>query len=130
MFGSAHVTRATASTPRNLFDDCSDNEEVHEVEDNVMLDTLQIKHKKRKTHSTIVIEDKEEKSPFLRLYKQTCMKIEEGVDKITTSVEASSAPPVTTQVPSLEEAMRMVKECGVKEKNCLDAYIHIAHHET
>jgi hypothetical protein len=41
MFGSAHVTRATASTPRNLFDDCSDNEEVHEVEDNVMLDTLQ-----------------------------------------------------------------------------------------
>jgi hypothetical protein len=44
------------------------------------------------------------------------MKIEEGVDKITTSVEASSAPPVTTQIPSLEEAMRMAKECGVKEK--------------
>jgi hypothetical protein len=47
------------------------------------------------------------------------MKIEEGVDKITTSVEASSAPPVTTQVPSLEEDMRMVKECRVKEKIAL-----------
>jgi hypothetical protein len=47
------------------------------------------------------------------------MKIEEGVDKITTSVEASSAPPVTTQVPSLEEAMRMVKECGAKERTAL-----------
>jgi hypothetical protein len=51
------------------------------------------------------------------------MKIEEGVDKINTSVEASSAPPVTTQVPSLAEAMRMVKECGVKEKTTL---MHIA----
>jgi hypothetical protein len=38
------------------------------------------------------------------------MKIEEGVNKITTSVEASLAPLMTTQVPSLEEAMRMVKE--------------------
>jgi hypothetical protein len=47
------------------------------------------------------------------------MKIEEGVDKITTSVEASSAPPVTTQVPTLAEAMVMVKECGVKEKKTL-----------
>jgi hypothetical protein len=99
-----------------LSDDCRADEEVHEVDDDVMLATLHKKHKKRKAHSTIAIEDKEEKSPFLCLYKQTCMKIEEGVDKITTSVEASSAPPVTTQIPSLEEAMRMAKECGVKEK--------------
>jgi hypothetical protein len=41
MFGSAHVTGATASTPGNLSDDCSDDEEVHEVEDDVMLATLQ-----------------------------------------------------------------------------------------
>jgi hypothetical protein len=47
------------------------------------------------------------------------MKIEEGVDKITTSVKASSAPPVTTQVSTLAEAMVMVKECGVKEKTTL-----------
>jgi hypothetical protein len=119
MFGSAHVTGATASTPGNLSDDSSENE-VHEVEDDVTLATLnKKKHKKRKTPSTIVIEEKEEKSPFLRLYKRTCMKIEEGVDNINTSVEASSAPPVTTQVPSLAEAMRMVKECGVKEKTAL-----------
>jgi hypothetical protein len=39
MFGSAHVTGATASTPRNLYDDFSENE-VHEVEDDVTLATL------------------------------------------------------------------------------------------
>jgi hypothetical protein len=120
MFGSAHVTRATASTPGNLSDDSSDDEEVREVEDDVKLATLhKNKHRKRKTPSTIVIEDKEEKNLFLCLYKQTCMKIEDGVDKITTSVEASSAPTVTTQVPTLIEAMAMVKECGVKEKTAL-----------
>jgi hypothetical protein len=42
MFGSAHVTGATASTPKNLSDDCS-ADEVHEVVDDVMLATL---HKK------------------------------------------------------------------------------------
>jgi hypothetical protein len=120
MFGSAHVTGATASTPKNLSDDSSDDEEVREVEDDVKLATLhKNKHRKRKTPSTIVIEDKEEKGMLLRLYKQTCMKIEEGVDKITTSVKASSAPPMTTQVPSLAEAMARVKECGVKEKTAL-----------
>jgi hypothetical protein len=63
MFGSAHVTGATASTPRNLSDDSSDDEEVCDVEDDVKLTTLhKNKHKKRKTPSTIVIEDKEEKS--------------------------------------------------------------------
>jgi hypothetical protein len=119
MFGSAHVTGATASTPRNLYDDFSENE-VHEVEDDVTLATLNKKNiNSLRPPSTIVIEEKEEKSPFLRLYKRTCMKIEEGVDKINTSVEASSAPPVTTQVPSLAETMRMVKECGVKEKTAL-----------
>jgi hypothetical protein len=47
------------------------------------------------------------------------MKIQEGVDKITTSVEASSAPPMTTQVPTIAKAISMVKECGVKEKTTL-----------
>jgi hypothetical protein len=64
------------------------------------------------------MEDKEEKSPFLRLYKQTCSKIE-GVDKITTSIEASSAPPMTNPVPTIAEAMRMVKEHEVQEKTAL-----------
>jgi hypothetical protein len=63
MFGSAHVTGATASTPTNLSDDSSDDEEVCDVEDDVKLATLhKNKHKKHKTPSTIVIEDKKEKS--------------------------------------------------------------------
>jgi hypothetical protein len=44
MFGSAHVTGATATTLGNLSDDCSADEEVHEVEDNVMLATLHQKN--------------------------------------------------------------------------------------
>jgi hypothetical protein len=60
------------------------------------------------------VEDKEDKSsPFLRLYKQACSKIE-GVDKISTSIEASSKS-VTSHVPTIAEAMQMVKECGVEE---------------
>jgi hypothetical protein len=51
MFGSAQVTRATTSTPRNLSDDSSDDEEVCEVEDDVKLATLH-KNKPRK-HKTL-----------------------------------------------------------------------------
>jgi hypothetical protein len=43
MFGNTHVTGATASTPTNLSDDCSVDEEVHEIDNDVMLATL---HKK------------------------------------------------------------------------------------
>ena len=46
------------------------------------------------------------------------MKIETAAEKISTSVKASSAPP-TSQVPSIAEAMRMVKDCGVQEKTTL-----------
>jgi hypothetical protein len=34
------------------------------------------------------------------------------------SVEASSSPP-TSQAPSIAETMKMVKDCGVKEKTAL-----------
>jgi hypothetical protein len=74
--------------------------------------------KKRKQPS-IKNEEKEEKSPFLRLYKQTCEKIESGVEKITSSVEASSAPHATNLVPTISEVMKLVKDCGVKEKTSL-----------
>jgi hypothetical protein len=43
MFGNTHVTGATASTPTNLSDDYSVDEEVHEIDNDVMLATL---HKK------------------------------------------------------------------------------------
>jgi hypothetical protein len=65
------------------------------------------------------MEDKEEKSPFMRMYKQTCSKIEEGVNKITTNIEASSASIMTSHVPTIAEAMKMLKECGVVEGTAL-----------
>lgn len=122
MFGSAHVTGASACTPGDVSDNPSDDE-VNEVDQNpsfVMLSGLQKqKGKKCKAPSSHGMEDKEERSPFLRLYKNTCSKIQEGVEKITSSVEASSTPLTSSQVPSIAEAMRMVKECGVKEKTAL-----------
>jgi hypothetical protein len=41
------------------------------------------------------------------------------VDKITSSVEASSTSIMSPQVPTLAEATRMVKACGVQEKTTL-----------
>jgi hypothetical protein len=48
------------------------------------------------------------------LYKSTCQKIKTATDKISTSVEASSAPP-TNHVPTIPMTMKMIKECGVEE---------------
>jgi hypothetical protein len=112
MFGGAHVCGATASTPGDLSSGSSDD--VQEIE------KVPLQKKKDKKRKASCIDEKEDKntSPFLRLYKQTCSKIEEGVDKITTSVEASSAP-MHTSVPSIAEAMKMLKECGVEEKTAL-----------
>jgi hypothetical protein len=45
----------------------------------------QKKGKKRKAPSSHGIEDKEERSPFLRLYKNTCSKIQ-GVEKLTSKL--------------------------------------------
>jgi formate-dependent nitrite reductase cytochrome c552 subunit len=64
-------------------------------------------------------EEKEEKSPFFQMYKNTCLKIESAADKIRSSVEASSAPTPSNPVPTMADAMRLVKECGVHEKTSL-----------
>jgi hypothetical protein len=77
--------------------------------------------RKRKDCST-AIEEKEEKNPFFRLYNNTCLKIGAAAEKISISVEASSAPP-TNSVPSIKETMQMVEDCGVQEKTAL---IHTA----
>ena len=53
------------------------------------------------------------------MYKNTCMKIESAAEKITTSVEASSAPPEGSLVPTIAQAMKMVKDCGIEEKTAL-----------
>jgi hypothetical protein len=129
MFGSAHVTGASASIPGDLSDNCSDDE-VHEVErspSNIHLSTmLQQKGKKCKGSSSTCADDKEERSPFLRLYKETCSKIEDGVDKITSSIEASSAPYMTSHIPTLAEAMRVVTYINPKNRVTIYCVVQIS----
>jgi hypothetical protein len=45
------------------------------------------------------------------------------VEKLTSKVEASSTSLTSTQIPTIAEVMRMVKECGVKEKT---GFMHTA----
>jgi hypothetical protein len=133
MFGSAHVTGASASTHGDLSDNPSDDE-VHEVEkspSDVMFSSLPKKSKKCKASSSHDIEDKEERRiSFLRLYKNICSKIQEGVDKITSSVEASStsimSPPSFNSCRGHEDGERM---WSVGE-NRPHAYCYFAHCET
>ena len=123
IFGKVHVTGATASCPGDIsFDEASD-EDVAEVpkppeNDDVKLAALKKPGKKKRKRSCTATEAKEEKSPFFRMYKNTCLKIENVADKISSSVSASSAPP-TNLVPGIGEAMTMVEECGVEEGTAL-----------
>jgi hypothetical protein len=116
MFGSAHVTGASTTIPGDFSANSTDDDvqEIQRSTSNANLNMRNQNDKKRKASSSASVEDKEDKSsPFLRLYKQACSKIE-GVDKISTSIEASSKS-VTSHVPTIAEAMQMVKECGVEE---------------
>jgi hypothetical protein len=47
------------------------------------------------------------------------MKIESAAEKITSSVEASSVPSQANLVPTIAQAMKMVKDCGIQEKTVL-----------
>ena len=53
------------------------------------------------------------------MYKNTCLKIEGAAEKITSSVDASATPLQTNMIPTIAEAMKIVKECGVQEKTGL-----------
>jgi hypothetical protein len=125
LFDKVHVSGATASCPGDISSDESSDDDVVEVQktvDNVDVKLAALKKsklgkRKRKDCSTAT-EEKDEKSPFFRRYKNTCLKIETAAEKISTSVEASSTPP-TNPVPSIAEAMKMVKDCGVQEKTAL-----------
>jgi hypothetical protein len=66
--------------------------------------------------------DKDEKSPFSRMYKTTFQKIEAAAEKISKSVEASATSPCNA-APTIKEVMKMVKDCGVQEGTAL---IHTA----
>ena len=47
------------------------------------------------------------------------MKIESVAEKITSSVKASSASPLANLVPTIAQAMKMVKDRGIQEKTTL-----------
>ena len=118
MFEKAHVNGASALTPGVLSDSSDDEAVVEEKIDDIgemQLAALKRKNDKKRKKDQLIIEEKEEKSPFLRLFKKTCSNIGTSAEKIASSVEASSAPPHINQVPSVKEALVMVKECGVKE---------------
>jgi hypothetical protein len=117
-----HVSGATATCPNDISSSDSSDEDADElpkIDDHVKLAALKkekIGIKKHKDRS----EEKDEKSLFFQLYKNTCLKIETTEYNISTHVEASAtSAPSTNQVPSIKEAMQMVKECGVEEKTAL-----------
>nr|TKW27779.1 hypothetical protein SEVIR_3G279800v2 [Setaria viridis] len=125
LFDKVHVSGASASCLGDISSDDSSDEDVAEIQrthhnDDVKLAALKkSKPGKRKCKdSSTITEEKDEKSLFFRLYKNTCLKIEIAAEKISISVEASSPPP-TSKVPRIKEVMQMVKDCGVQEKTAL-----------
>ncbi|TVU21317.1 hypothetical protein EJB05_30945, partial [Eragrostis curvula] len=125
LFEKVLVTGASASCLGDISSDDSSDDDVAEVQKTPESDDVKLAElkkakpgkKKRKDTSTAT-EEKDEKSPFLRMYKNTCMRIETAAEKIFTSASASSAPP-KNEVPTIKEAMQMVKDCGVEEKTAL-----------
>ncbi|CAO2209508.1 unnamed protein product, partial [Urochloa humidicola] len=125
LFDKTHVTGASASCPDDISSSDSSDEDAAGAQkiaddDDVKLAALKKSKQGKKKHkdSSTATEEKDEKSPFFRLYKNTCSKLESAAERISTSVEASSVPP-TNQVPTIKEAMQMVKDCGVQEKTAL-----------
>jgi hypothetical protein len=84
--------------------------------------------KKETQRASTGAEEKDEKSPFFRLYKSTCQKIETAIEKISISVEASSAPP-TNHVPTIAMTMKMVKKYGVEEETASNVYSQLTYCE-
>ena len=119
LFDKTHVSGASVLCPDDISSDESNDEDMDETQkaldnDDVKLAALKKSKqgKKKRKDSSTANEEKDEKSSFFRLYKNTCLKIETAAEKISTSVEASSAP-LVNQVPTIKEAMQMVKDCEV-----------------
>ena len=108
IFDKFHASGATATCPEDVA------EVQRSPEDTAALEKSKLGKRKRKK-SSAATEKKDEKSSFFRLYKNTCSKIETAAQKISTSIETSSATPPNS-VPSIKEAKQMVKDCGVQEK--------------
>jgi hypothetical protein len=110
-----HVIGASASCPGDIFSSDSSDEDTMKITPN---EKPKLAGKKRKQLSSPT-EEKEEKSPFFRMHKNTCMRIESAADKIGSSLEASSAPPQSNSIPTIAQVMRTVKDCGIQEKTAL-----------
>ncbi|CAD6266454.1 unnamed protein product [Miscanthus lutarioriparius] len=121
-----HVSGTTAICPGDIsLGESSNDDDVTEVPKTSDAEDIKLAafkrakpRKKKRKYSSSATEEKDENSPFFRLFRNTCLKIQSAAEKITTSFEASSAPP-TNLVPSIAEAMKMVKGCGVQEKTAL-----------
>jgi hypothetical protein len=115
IFGKTHVDGSTAACPGDISSNDTSDEDVAEVPKPTKEKEKTVNQGKRKHKD---VEEKEEKSPFFRIYMNTCLKIESAAERISTSVEASSAPTIN-QIPTIVEAVKMVKECGVEEGTAL-----------
>ncbi|TVU06715.1 hypothetical protein EJB05_49943, partial [Eragrostis curvula] len=102
LFEKVHVTGASASCPGHISSDESSDDDVAEVQKTPEKNDMKLAElkkakpgkKKRKDNSTAT-EEKDEKSPFFRLYKNTCKRIETAADKISKcfSIISSSSKP-------------------------------------
>jgi hypothetical protein len=119
VFGKAHVSGSSTSYSGDISsDDASDEDEDMVPKPVESVEKIRNTEKRKRKGASAGAEEKSEKSPFFRLYKSTCQKIETAAEKISTSVEASSPPP-TNHVPTIAMTMKMVKECGVEEGTAL-----------
>nr|TKW21262.1 hypothetical protein SEVIR_4G171001v2 [Setaria viridis] len=107
LFDKVHVSSASTSCPGDISSDDSSDEDVAEVQrtpdnDDVKLAALKKSKLGKRKHkdSPTATEEKDEKNPFFRMYKNTCLKIETTAKTIVVS--------------SIKEAMQMVKDCGVQ----------------
>jgi hypothetical protein len=118
IFGQTYVGGASASCPGDISSDEGDDD-VAEVPKPVEKPekTVNTGKNKRKGLSSAV-RNKDEKSPFSRMYNNTCEKMQAAAERISTSVEASSASPGNV-VPTIKEVTKMVKDCGVQEGTAL-----------
>ena len=117
MFDDRHVTGAESAIPGEIpldKEDVSDDTNSAEDDDEV----IKAKPKKqRKTKSCKdVFSAQDEKNPFVRMYKKAsdaiCVTAESIKEASSSSMASPPPPPVG---PSMNEAMEMVRECGVEE---------------
>ena len=78
LFDKVHVIGASASCPGDISSGESSDDNIAEVEpDDVKLVALKKsnKEKKKRKRSSTATKEKDDKSPFLRLYKNRCLRI-------------------------------------------------------